>query len=59
MEVNRKLDGRMVRRLQGLFRVQDGTDSLHKVASVGLLRLEGSGGLHSEEVMIPMELMDG
>ena len=58
VEANGKVDGRTIGSLQGLFRVQDKTDSFHKVAIVRLLRLKGSGRPHSEEGMIRMQLMD-
>jgi len=58
-EGNGKLDGRMVGKLQGLFRVSDGMQSVHEVALVKLLRVKGSRRPHSEEGMIRMEWIDG
>jgi len=56
---NGKLDRRPVGKLQGLFGVSDGMQSVHQVAFVRLLRVKGSGRPHSEEGMIRMEWIDG
>jgi hypothetical protein len=58
-EGNSKLDGRTVGKLQGLFRVWDGMQSVHEVALVRLLRVKGSRRPHSEKGMIRMEWIDG
>jgi len=58
-EGNGKLDGRMVGKLQGLFRVSDGIQRVHEVPFVRLLRVKGSRRPHSEEGMIRMKWIDG
>ena len=50
-----ELDGRMVARLEGLFRVRGEMGSIHEVALIMLLRLRGSARPWGEEGMVRVE----
>src|SRR5437016_967573 len=57
-ESNGHLDGWTVARLEGLFRIWDRIESMHKVAYMRLLRVKGSSRPHGEEGIVQMEKRD-